>query len=69
MPYKKQKAIRSEKKDVGYDLMTDLGLCHEGAVLYSFLTTFGRIIACKDCSTARNGQVKGHGIFWVGNCR
>ena len=26
MPYKKQKAIRSNKKDVIYDLMTDLGL-------------------------------------------
>ena len=26
MPYRKQKAIRSDKKDVGYDLMTDLGL-------------------------------------------
>ena len=25
MPYKKQKAIRSNKKDVIYDLMTDLG--------------------------------------------
>ena len=26
VPYKKQKAIRSTKKDVIYDLMTDLGL-------------------------------------------
>ena len=26
MPYKKQKAIRSNKKNVIYDLMTDLGL-------------------------------------------
>ena len=26
MPYKKQKAIRSNKKDIIYDLMTDLGL-------------------------------------------
>ena len=26
MPFKKQKAIRSNKKDVIYDLMTDLGL-------------------------------------------
>ncbi len=26
MPYKKQKTIRSNKKDVIYDLMTDLGL-------------------------------------------
>ena len=26
MPYKKQKAIRSTKKDGIYDLMTDLGL-------------------------------------------
>ena len=25
MPYKKQKAIRSNKKNVIYDLMTDLG--------------------------------------------
>ena len=25
MPYRKQKAIRSNKKDVIYDLMTDLG--------------------------------------------
>ena len=28
MPYKKQKAIRSNKKSVIYDLMTDLGLHH-----------------------------------------
>ena len=26
MPYKKQKAIRSNKKGIIYDLMTDLGL-------------------------------------------
>ena len=25
MPYKKQEAIRSNKKDISYDLMTDLG--------------------------------------------
>ena len=32
MPYKKQKTIRGNKKDVIYDLMTDLGL------LLSFLS-------------------------------
>ena len=30
MPYKKQKAIRSTKKYVIYDLMTDLGLTQFG---------------------------------------
>ena len=30
LPYKKQKAIRSTKKDVIYDLMTDLGLTQFG---------------------------------------
>ena len=30
LPYKKQKAIRSTKKDGVYDLMTDLGLTQFG---------------------------------------
>ena len=37
MPYKKQKAIRSTKKDVFYDLMTDLGSIkkHQSPILTS----------------------------------
>ena len=33
MPYKKQKAIRSTKKDGIYDLMTDLGLILFGSLV------------------------------------
>ena len=33
MPYKKQKAIRSNKKDGIYDLMTDLGLLSLGKTI------------------------------------
>ncbi len=33
MPYKRQKAIRSNKKDVIYDLMTDFGLKYNAIII------------------------------------
>ena len=61
MPYKKQKAIRSNKKDVIYDLMTDLGLFAVSAVL---------VVVSKAVEFVKSlwAMEEFCGVKFVGNC-
>ena len=59
MPYKKQKAIRSNKKDVICDLMTDLSLTNYANVL---------VILKRKNSEDKPLLLKGIIVVWVWLC-